>query len=261
LPNLALTISYNGTRYHGWQRQKNAVTVEETLSRAIARVAGGEPPPITGCSRTDAGVHALYYVCNFFSETSIPAEKLPLALNTALPADIRARRCAVVGGGFHARFSAVSKTYFYQTYTEKIANPFLRDFAYHFPHEIDFERVKDAAAHFVGRHDFSAFMAAGGAQKTTEREVTALEVTRGGGLLRFEITADAYLYHMVRIIAGTLLYVGAGRIDGAAVPGIIKAGDRRNSGITAGPMGLYLAKVRYGGRNGEQNRQEQKTQE
>ncbi|OQB14724.1 MAG: tRNA pseudouridine synthase A [Firmicutes bacterium ADurb.Bin193] len=237
-------MCFNGSGYHGWQMQKNALSIEEILSSAILKITG-EKSVITGCSRTDACVHALYYVCNFKSETSIPTEKIPLALNTALPDDIRVNRCAVLDDSFHARFSALSKTYIYKAYTARIANPFLKDFAYHFPYEIDFEKIKNAAAYFVGSHDFSAFMASGGSQKTTVRTVTELEVTRQGDEIHFTITADGYLYNMVRIIAGTLLYVGIGKIKSDEIPEIIKSGDRRRSGITAGAQGLYLARVVY----------------
>lgn len=237
---------FNGTRYHGWQRQQNAVTVQQTLENAIA-VITGEQSPVTGCSRTDAGVHALLYVCNFKSGTSVPIQKLPQALNTALPCDIRALSCKTVRDDFHARFCAASKTYIYKSYNSKISNPFLKDFAYYFPYEIDFEKMKKAAAHFLGEHDFSAFMASGGSQKTTVRSVSELEVTRQNDIIQFKITANGYLYNMVRIIAGTLLYVGIGRLGEDDIPHIIKEGDRRKSGITAGAEGLYLAQVSYGG--------------
>jgi tRNA pseudouridine38-40 synthase len=238
-------LCFNGSRYHGWQRQKNAITVDETLSKAVRKITG-LCPEITGCSRTDAGVHALEFVCNFRSDTSIPLSKLPFALNTALPPDIRVLKCGAASDSFHSRFSAVSKTYIYKAYNSKISNPFLENSAYHFPYELDFEKMKKAAAHFIGRHDFSSFMASGGSQKTTERCIHSLNLTKNEDVYLFEITADAFLYNMVRIIAGTLLYVGIGRIKESDIPGIIKSRDRKKSGITAGPMGLYLAKVCYG---------------
>lgn len=248
MPNLLLTIKFNGSRYHGWQRQSNAISVEQTLANAIKKVTG-ESPDITGCSRTDAGVHALEYVCSFVSNTSIPAFKLPMALNTVLPNDIRAQSCSVERDSFNARFSAISKTYIYKAYNSQISNPFLNDFAYHFPYKIDFNKMKKAAVHFIGHHDFSAFMATGGAQKSTIRDVEELEVTMDNEIIQFRITATAYLYNMVRIIAGTLLYVGIGKIDESEIPSIIIGKDRTKSGFTAGAKGLYLEKVRYGGCN------------
>ncbi len=247
MQNLALEITFCGTQYHGWQIQKNAVTVQEALTDAIERITGSRPS-LTGCSRTDAGVHALSYITNFYSDTAIPPDKLPLALNTVLPGDIRAVGCKAVADDFHARFSASSKTYIYKAYNSPIANPFYENFAYHFPYDIDFDSMRRATRHFLGRHDFSAFMATGGSQKTTVRNVMRLDAEKEGDLLRFTVTADAYLYNMVRIIAGTLLYVGVGKLAEGDVPDIIQSGDRRKSGITAGAMGLYLAEVSYDGR-------------
>ena len=262
--NFALTLSYNGNSYLGWQIQKNGVTVQGTLADAIAKKTG-EQTEIVGCSRTDAGVHALSYVCNFKSGTAIPAEKMPLALNTALPRDIRVQSCTIVDDDFHARFSAESKTYIYKVYTDSISNPFLTGFAYHFPRETDVSAMQRAAEHFIGTHDFSAFVSAGSSHKTTVRTVTALSVSRKDGLIELEITADAYLYNMVRIIAGTLLYTGIGRINPTDIPSVILSGDRKHSGITAGPEGLYLARVDYGdgfgGRKGRRSRYERKKEE
>lgn len=246
MKNLALTLSYKGSQYHGWQIQKNALTIQEILTKTVAKITG-EDIGIIGCSRTDTGVHALKYVCNFKSNTSIPTEKIPIALNTALPQDIRINQCKIVQDDFHARFSPISKTYIYKAYTSKIANPFLIDFAYHFPYEVDVTHMRQAAEFFVGTHDFSAFMSTGSSQKTTVRTVTNLSVSQKGENIEFTITADGYLYNMVRIIAGTLLYTGIGKIYYNDIPKIIHSGDRRQSGITAGAMGLYLAKVDYGG--------------
>ncbi|MDD3766013.1 MAG: tRNA pseudouridine(38-40) synthase TruA [Eubacteriales bacterium] len=246
MKNLALTLCYNGSSYHGWQIQQNALTVQEVLLGAVAKVTG-EAADIIGCSRTDAGVHALEYVCNFKSKTSIPEEKIPIALNTALPKDIRINRCNIVPDHFHARFSAVSKTYIYKVYTAKIENPFLTDLVYHFPYELNIEHMKKAAEFFIGTYDFSAFMSTGSSQKSTIRTILNLSVSQSGDIVEFSITANSYLYNMVRIIAGTLLYTGIGKIHYNDIPKIIQSGDRRQSGITAGAGGLYLAKVDYGG--------------
>lgn len=239
-----LELAFCGSGYHGWQIQKNAITVEETLNNAIFKITGSRPE-LTGCSRTDAGVHALKYVANFRSETSIPSQKLPLAINTALPNDIRVKKCSKVNDDFHARFSAASKTYVYKAYNSIISNPFLENFAYHFPYEINYEKMKQATQHFIGPHDFSAFMATGGSQKTTIRNILRLDVEKKGELFEFTVSADAFLYNMVRIIVGTLLYVGIGRIAAEEIPEILLSRDRRRSGITAGAEGLYLAEVNY----------------
>ncbi|MCK9479364.1 MAG: tRNA pseudouridine(38-40) synthase TruA [Firmicutes bacterium] len=244
LQNLALTLMFDGSRYHGWQRQTNAVTVEEVLSNAIYKRTGRQPLVI-GCSRTDAGVHAIEYICNFMTDSPIPPEKLPFALNTLLPYDIRVLKCNKVSDDFHSRFCAVSKTYVYNVYTDVISNPFLKNFAFHFPYTLNLEQMQRAATYFIGEYDFSAFMTTGSSQKTTVRKVTKLTVTKKENFFRFEISANAFLYNMVRIIVGTLLYVGMGKISENDITKIIKSRDRSKGGITAGAMGLYLAKVDY----------------
>ena len=244
LQNIALTIQFDGSNYHGWQWQDNALSVQQVLSNAIFKITG-EVPNIIGCSRTDSGVHALEFVCNFFSNTTVPMDKLHLALNTKLPRDIRAVNCTVTDDTFHARYSAKNKTYIYKAYNTRIANPFLTRYAYHFPFEIDFDNILRATSFFVGEYDFSTFMATGGSQKTTVREVYSLSATKKNNNIEFEITANAYLYNMVRIISGTLLYVGCGRIKPDDIPEIVLSKNRNMAGITAGAEGLYLKKVDY----------------
>lgn len=239
-----LTIQFDGSNYHGWQWQDNALSVQQVLSNAIQKITG-EVPNIIGCSRTDSGVHALEYVCNFFSDTTVPIDKLHLALNTKLPSDIRATGCIVVDDKFQARYSAKSKTYIYKAYNAKIANPFLTNYAYHSPFKIDFDNIIKATKFFVGEHDFTTFMATGGSQKTTVREIFSLSATNVNSNIEFEITANAYLYNMVRIISGTLLYVGCGKIKPDDIPEIILSKNRNKAGITAGAEGLYLKKVEY----------------
>jgi len=244
IKNYVLTLSFNGTAYHGWQIQNNAVTVEETVCRAIEKTTGAKPD-LTGCSRTDAGVHAIRYTCNFLTDTSIPPERFPYALNTALPDDIRCISCRIEDEAFNSRFSAHSKTYIYKTYTSEITNPFFKDFAYHFPYKCDIENMKKAAEYFLGEHDFSAFMATGGSQKTTVRKVNSLDVEADGETITISINADSYLYNMVRIISGTLLYVGCGKLKAEQIPEIINSKDRTRAGITASACGLYLKEVFY----------------
>lgn len=242
--NIAAVLQYDGTRYHGWQRQQNAITVAQLVEEAIGQITA-QQVPVTGCSRTDAGVHALEYVCNFRVDCSVPVERLHLALNTKLPPDIRVLSCHPVEEDFHARFSVLRKTYEYQVDTAAVASPFLQPYSYHFPYPLQVEDMQAAAAHIVGTHDFSAFMAMGSDQTTTVRRVEHLTVRREGRLLGVTITADAYLYNMVRIIAGTLLYVGCGKIAPGDIPHIIQAGDRTLAGITAPPQGLFLKRAEY----------------
>ena len=242
--NYKLNISYDGTAYHGWQKQNNALTVCDVLEQAIEKVFKHKVE-VTGCSRTDAGVHALNYVCNFNSGLFIPTDKLPLAINTKLPADIRVKSAKEADEDFNSRFSAHSKTYIYKTCCSNILNPFLRNYAYHFPYTINVDDMKKAAKHFVGTHDFAGFMTQGSSQKTTVRTVNFLDVRSCDDIIEFEINANAYLYNMVRIISGTLLYVGIGKIEPDSISDIIKSGDRRRAGITAEPQGLYLKEILY----------------
>lgn len=239
-----LNISFDGTEYHGWQRQKNALSVCETLENAIGEIFG-KKADVTGCSRTDAGVHAIDFVCNFDAAFHIPENKLPLALNTKLPPDIRVKAAKYKDESFNSRFCAHSKTYVYKTYCKEIMDPLLRNYAYHFPYEVDIDAVKSAAKHFAGTHDFSGFMTQGSSQKTTVRTVNFLNVSRNGEILEFEINANAYLYNMVRIISGTLLYVGIGRINADDIPLLFEKPDRTKAGITAAACGLYLKEVIY----------------
>lgn len=242
--NYKLCLSYDGTAYHGWQKQDNAVTVCEVLENAVEKIFKHKAE-VTGCSRTDAGVHAINYVCNFKSDLIIPFEKLPLALNTKLPADIRVISAEKAGEDFNSRFSAKSKTYIYKTCCSEILNPFLRNYAYHFPYEVNVENIKKAVGFFEGTHDFSGFMTQGSSQKTTVRTVNFLNVRNYDDIIEFEINANAYLYNMVRIISGTLLYVGTGRIDWESIPEVIKSCDRTRAGITAEAQGLYLKEILY----------------
>ena len=184
-------------------------------------------------------------MCNYFCEKTLPEDKIPIALNTKLPYDIRVKSARYENDSFSARFSAHSKTYVYRTCCKDILSPFLYNYVYHFPYNVDVEKMKFASEYFIGTHDFSGFMTQGSSQKTTIRTVNSLAVYENDGIIEFEINANAYLYNMVRIISGTLLYVGTGKIDHKEIPDIIKSCDRRRAGITAKPQGLYLKEVIY----------------
>ena len=242
--NIKLTLGYDGTDYHGFQRQENAVTIQQVVEEAIKKVTG-ETVSITGSSRTDAGVHAMEYVCNFRTESSVPADKFCFALNSFLPEDVSCTASCEVDMDFHARYSAKSKTYTYTIYNAPHRNPVLCRFAWHYPVKIDVDKMKIAAQSIVGTHDFTAFMASGGQQKTTVKTVNFLNVTTDENKIVIEINADGFLYNMVRIIAGTLVYAGVGKLDPKEIPDIIESGDRVRAGITAPPQGLCLKKVFY----------------
>lgn len=242
--NLKLTIKYDGTEYHGWQRQKNGITVQEVLEGALSRIAERDVT-VTGCSRTDAGVHAAMHVSSFEMDTTIPVGKLPLVLNMYLPKDIRAVKCEEVPEGFNARYNTKEKTYRYRILNSEHNDPFLSRFVWHYPIKLDADKMKEAASYMVGEKDFTAFMASGSKVKTTVRNLKRVEVERVGDLITITATANGFLYNMVRIIAGTLVYVGNGKLEAAEVKKIIEEKDRRLGGITAPPEGLRLEEVVY----------------
>lgn len=246
--HLALSLAYQGTAYHGFQVQKNALTVAEVLQNAI-RAALGSREEIKGCSRTDAGVHALAYCVSFFTDSALPCEKLPLALNAHLPEDIRVFSAREVGPGFHARYSCTGKAYLYRVRNAPAASPFSHQLAWRVWPRLELEPMRRAAALLCGRHDFASFMAAGSTIAaeggSTVRTVRSFAVEQKGDELRFMIEADGYLYNMVRILVGTLVEVGAGRRDPEAMPAVLAACDRAAAGQTAPAKGLALAKVFY----------------
>jgi len=247
MKNIAMRITFDGSRYHGWQYQKNGISVQQTMEEALSALTG-EEIKVTGCSRTDAGVHALDYVLNFKTDTTIPAEKLPYAVNYSLNNDITVLEAWEEADDFNARFSAQGKRYEYKIWNGKMRNPFYVGYSWYFPYKLDRENMKKAAEFFVGKHDFSAFMAAGGSQKTTVRTIRDCSVTESdesAELITVAVEADAFLYNMVRIITGTIAEVGLGKIKLEEIPGIIESGDRRRGGITAPPQGLFLKKVFY----------------
>lgn len=248
MKNIAMRITYDGTGYHGWQRQSNAISVQQTVEEALREMLGGKIT-VTGCSRTDAGVHALDYVFNFKTDTSIPTEKLPYALNYRLDRGISALDAWEVEADFNARFSARGKEYVYRIFNSKMRNPFEDRYSWFVPYNLDFEAMRKASVYFEGTHDFSAFMAAGGDQKTTVRTIKICSVERSRAdarIIKITVGADAFLYNMVRIIAGTLADVGFHKIPYDDIPKVIESGERIMAGRTAPPEGLFLKKVFYG---------------
>ena len=241
---ILLTISYLGTRYHGWQVQKNAPTVQETVQDAIERITGIRSD-LTGCSRTDAGVHALAYCCAFSPEKPLDLTTLGKALNAVLPDDIAVRSVKEVPENFHPRYSAKGKAYRYRIYNAPDRDPFETGRALHRREPLDLPLMRQAAKHFLGTHDFAAFMASGSSITDTVRTVTSLDITKEGNVVTVRIAADGFLYNMVRIIVGTLLAVNDGKIQADAIPAILSSLDRANAGATAPAEGLYLEQVFY----------------
>lgn len=244
MPNIKLIIEYEGTAYGGWQSQQNAPTVQDALQEALERVTGGRVT-LYGSGRTDSGVHALGQVANFKTDASIPPERYASALNPLLPDDIAVKSSCAVPDKFHAQFSALGKRYRYTIYNCRQKTALHRRTAWHVGQRLDMEAMRAAAVHFVGRHDFSAFQSAGGVERETVKTVTRCDVTAEGSFIHIDIAADGFLYNMVRIIAGTLIKVGRGRLPASAIPGVIESCDRQCAGYTAPAHGLCLMEVYY----------------
>jgi len=242
--NVKILLEYDGTAYCGWQRQKNALSIQEVLETAISTITG-EKVNVIGSGRTDAGVHALSQVANFKTNTRIPIDKLPYAINSKLPEDIVVKHAEQVAEDFHARFCAKSKIYTYTIYNSKFPSPLLRKYSYFYSKPLDINAMKRAAEKLVGIHDFKAFMASGRPVKSTVRHLQRLEVVQNGDIVKLEIQANGFLYNMARIIAGTLLDVGIGKKDADEMTSIIKSKDRNCAGKTLPPEGLCLVKVIY----------------
>lgn len=242
--NIALKLMYNGTAYHGWQMQRTQASVQETLERALTMVCGA-PAKLTGCGRTDAGVHAERYVANFRTESRIPIDRLPFAVNTHTPEDIVVREALEVDEGFNAIGSCLKKEYTYRIFNSRIKNPFYVNRAYFYPKRLD-EGVMDAAARaFEGTHDFRAVRSVGTETRTTVRTIYYCRVTRADDLLELKVCANGFLYNMVRAITGTVLYAAEGKLTPEDIPRILDAGDRTLAGPTVPPGGLYLTRLWY----------------
>ena len=242
--NIALKLMYNGTAYHGWQVQKTQVTVAETLEKALASICC-HPVKVTGCGRTDAVVHAERYVANFRTASTIPCDRLPLAVNSRLPEDIVVCRAFDVAEEFNAIGSCQRKEYTYRIFNSRIRNPFYVHRAYFYPKRLD-EAVMDRAARaFEGTHDFRAVRSVGTETRTTVRTIYYCYVTRGGELLELKVCANGFLYNMVRAITGTVLYAAEGKLSAEDIPAILDSGNRTLAGPTVPPGGLYLTRLWY----------------
>ena len=247
MSRIKLTISYLGDNYCGWQVQKNKPTVQSAVQDALEGLYGIRPDVI-GCSRTDSGVHANNYVCCFDIENerdNIPCQRLPAALAGVLPYDISAKNAEPVSNDFHPRYSCLGKEYKYLILNSEIPNPFLHNRAWLCKKILDIDAMNEAARHIIGKRDFSAFMASGSKITDTVRDVKALEITKENDLITLSVTADGFLYNMVRIITGTLVEVGKGAIKPDMLSDIIGSENRSNAGITAPAFGLYLNRIFY----------------
>ena len=239
-----LIVEYDGTNYAGWQRQSNAMTVQEKLERAVFRLTG-EEVCVSGASRSDAGVHALGQSAHFDTQSRIPADKFSFALNTMLPPDIRVVRSEEVSMAFHARFSGRGKRYRYLIHAAPHAGALNRLTHAHVIYPLDVEKMRAEAQSLVGTHDFAAFAASGSVVKDTVRTIWRADVERQGAEICLIVEGNGFLYNMVRIIAGTLIGVGSGKLAPGAIKRAIESGSRLDLGITAPAHGLTLMEVFY----------------
>lgn len=243
--NLKMIMEYEGTNYCGFQRQVNKITIQEVLEEKLTLLLK-EGIKVNSSGRTDAGVHAKGQVVNFLTNSTIPVERLPLAMNSLLPPDITVKEAQEMPLDFHARYSAKSKTYGYNILNSRIPSPFLKNYAYFYPRPLAVEAMRLGAAYLIGEHDFAAFRAVGSSAKTTMRHVYRLEIKeKEGQLLEIEIEANGFLYNMVRIIVGTLVEVGVGKITPQEIAEILQSKERSRAGQTAPAKGLFLKGVKY----------------
>ena len=244
MKRILLTVEYDGTNYAGWQRQLNGLAVQQVLEETLQK-ATKERIVVTGASRTDAGVHALGQAVHFDTESRIPPEKYPFVLNTMLPRDVRVHTGREVPEGFHARFMTCGKRYTYRIVNSRHASAIRRNTHVHVPLPLDLAPMQEAARQLLGTHDYAAFQAAGGTAKTTIRTITKAELVQQGDEIILTVEGDAFLYNMVRIIAGTLIEIGLGRRSVNAFSEAYETLDRLSLGVTTPPHGLELTKVYY----------------
>lgn len=245
--NIKLTLQYDGTGFNGWQVQakhKDARTVQGVLEAAVSKINGSKTS-VTGAGRTDSGVHALGQVANFFTEKDLPVSKWPEAINSLLPPDVIVLNAEKKPEEFHARLNAVGKTYKYYIINSKYPDIFIRNHTSHIPHKLDIDKVFYAAKKIEGTHNFKSFCASGSSVKHFERNVFDVSLELKGDILVFSITADGFLYKMVRMIVGTLIEIGKEKKSPEWISEILETEGREKGGPTAPARGLYLEKVYY----------------
>ena len=248
--NIALRLKYDGSRYHGWQVQKNDITVCQTMEEALEKVCG-HPVKLVGCGRTDAGVHALRYCANFKSDCRIPLDRLPLAINSRLPGDIAVTDAVEAPEAFNAIGSCIKKEYIYKIHNSNIRDPFWEKRVCFYPQHLDMELMQAAAKAFEGTHDFRAVRSEGTQTKTTVRTVYWCRAEKEGDIITVSICANGFLYNMCRAMVGTMVYASYGKLLPEEIPLLLEKGDRRLTGPTMPPQGLYLNRVWYEGSVGE----------
>lgn len=244
MKRIKLTIAYDGTNYCGWQVQPNGITVEEVINKALSKMIG-EEILVIGASRTDSGVHAMGNVAVFDTNTTIPPEKIGIALNQRLPEDIVITKSEEVPLDFHPRYCDCSKTYEYHIINTRIPVPTKRFTNYFVSYELDIDKMREAASYLVGEHDFVSFCNVRTDVENTVRTITALDILTNGNEITIRITGNGFLYNMVRIIVGTLIRVGRGFYEPEKVKEILEAKNRKAAGVTAPAHGLMLMEINY----------------
>ena len=243
--NIKITIEYDGKDFNGWQKQPDKLNIQGTIEQAIERITG-EKVELNASGRTDAGVHAIGQVANFKTNYELPIEKWPLALNANLKKSIVIKSVEEVEERFHSRLTCKKKTYRYIINNSKYGTAIYRNLETHIPQKLDVEKMKNAVKYFEGEHDFKAFKASGTSSKSSVRTIYKAEVIEmPDERIYIELTGSGFLYNMVRIISGTLVEVGLGKIKPEAIPEIIESKQREQAGKTLPPNGLYLVKVEY----------------
>jgi tRNA pseudouridine38-40 synthase len=241
---IKLILEYCGTRYHGWQVQPNALSVQACLESALSKITNG-PVRLHAAGRTDAGVHALGQVAHFDTASTLPLQALQRGLNSLLPDDIAVLQVTEVPLDFHARYAARQKTYAYVVHNHPVRSAFAAPYTWYVPQPLDVPAMRRAAQVLVGRHDFSAFRASSCAARSPVRCVSRVAVKRRAARIFFMLCADGFLQHMVRNIVGTLIDIGRGKIPAEAMTAILQSRQRQRAGPTAPPQGLFLVRVRY----------------
>ena len=243
--NIKLIIEYDGKDFNGWQKQPNKLNIQGEIEKAIERITG-EKVELMASGRTDAGVHAIGQVANFKTNSNIPIEKIPIALNTNLKKSIIIKLAEEVDERFHSRLNCKRKTYRYIINNSKYGTAIYRNLETHIPMKLNIQKMQEAVKYFEGEHDFKAFKASGTSSKSSIRTIYKAEVIqKENEKIYIELTGNGFLYNMVRIISGTLVDVGLEKIEPKEIPNIIKSQKRENAGKTLPPQGLYLVKVEY----------------
>ena len=244
MKNIKLIIEYDGTNYYGWQKQPDGNTVQQKIEKAISEVTG-ETIDLIGCSRTDSGVHATGYVANFYTNSTIPGEKFYIVINQKLPKDIVVIKSEEVDKEFHARFSSKGKTYCYSILNQPIRSPLDSRYYHHIYKPLNIELMIEGSKYMIGEKDFKAFQNNGSEVNSTVRTIKDIKIEKDENYIKIYVTGDGFLYNMVRIISGTLVEVGIGKLQPEDIQNIIESKKRENAGKTLPPQGLYLVSVEY----------------